>query len=95
MIDKSYCNGFKLEPKDFTTTFQLCDTPIIGEIGLIHPNCVSLQAELYGLNVYAPGGFLKSHVDTPQSGQTFGSLMVCLPTRWRADCVSPKETSKV
>jgi len=76
-------HAFKLEPKDFTTTFQLCDTPILGEIGQINPNCATLQAELYKLNVYAPGGFFRSHVDTPWSGQMFGSLVICLPTQFR------------
>ncbi|XP_065898927.1 uncharacterized protein [Dysidea avara] len=84
VIDKNYRNAFKLDPKDFATTFQLCDTPILGDIGLINPNCaaVSLQAELYKLNIYVPGDFFKSHVDTPRSGQMFGSLVVCLPTQF-------------
>ena len=82
VVDKNYRDAFKLDPKDFMTTFQLCDTPILGEIGLINPNCASLQAELYKLNIYAPGGFFKSHVDTPRSAQMFGSLVVCLPTQF-------------
>ena len=82
VIDKNYRTAFKLEPKDFMTTFQLCDSPILGEIGLINPNFGSLQAELYKLNIYTPGGFFKSHVDTPRSGQMFGSLVVCLPTQF-------------
>jgi len=82
VIDQNYSDAFKLEPKDFTTTFQLCDTAILREIGLIHPNCVSLQAELCKLNVCAPGGCLKSYTDTHWSGQMFGSLIVCLPTQF-------------
>ncbi|XP_065886730.1 uncharacterized protein [Dysidea avara] len=82
VIDRNYRYAFKLDPKDFMTTFQLCDTPILGEIGLINPNFGSLQAELYKLNIYAPGGFFKSHVDTPRSAQMFGSLVVCLPTQF-------------
>ena len=42
VVDKSCRGALKLEPKDFMTTFQLCDTPILGEIGLINPNCASL-----------------------------------------------------
>ncbi|XP_065886728.1 uncharacterized protein [Dysidea avara] len=82
VIDRNYRYTFKLDPKDFMTTFQLCDSPILGEIGLINPNFASLQAELYKLNIYAPGGFFKSHVDTPRSAQMFGSLVVCLPTQF-------------
>ena len=79
VVDKNYRDAFKLDPTDFMTTFQLCDTPILGEIGSINPNYGNLQAELYKLNIYAPGGFFKSHVDTPQM---FGSLVVCLPTQF-------------
>jgi len=79
VVDKNYRDAFKLDPTDFMKTFQLCDTPILGEIGSINPNYGNLQAELYKLNIYAPGGFFKSPVDTPQM---FGSLAVCLPTQF-------------
>jgi len=82
VIDKSYRDALKLDPIDFSTSFQLCNTPIIREIESLIPNCAGLQAELYKLNIYAPGGFFKPHVDTPQSGQMFGSLVVCLPTHF-------------
>jgi len=80
VIDKSYRDALKLDPIDFATTFQLCNTPIIRDIESLIPNCAGLQAELYKLNIYGPGGFFKPHVDTPRSGQMFGSLVVCLPT---------------
>ena len=83
VIDKNLHGAFKLDHnlKDFMTTFQLSDTSILGEIGVIIPNHASLQAELYELTVYAPGGFLKAHVDESQSEYMFGSLVVCLPTQ--------------
>ena len=84
VTDKGYRDALCLEPTGFSTTFQLCATPIIKQIESIVPNCAcgGLQAELYKLNVYPPGGFFKPHVDTPQSGQMFGSLVVCLPTQF-------------
>ncbi|XP_065913973.1 uncharacterized protein [Dysidea avara] len=82
VIDKNYRDALKLDPTDFATTFQLCNTPIIRQIESLIPNCAGLQAELYMLNIYAPGGFFKPHVDTPRSGQMFGSLVVCLPTQF-------------
>ena len=75
-------NYHRLAPKDFMTTFQLCNTSILRKIGLNNPTCVSLQAELYELTIYAPGGFLKYHVNVSQSEHTFGSLVVCLPTQF-------------
>ena len=47
--------------------------------------CYSQQisTELYKLNVYSgPGGHFKAPVDTPRSGDMFGSLVVCLPTQF-------------
>ena len=79
VIDKSYRDALKLDP---TTTLQLCNTPIIREIDSLIPNCSGLQAELCKLNIYGPGGFFKPHVDTPRSGQMFGSLVVSLPTQF-------------
>jgi hypothetical protein len=37
-----------------------------------------VKAELIKLNVYGPGGFFKSHVDSPK-GEAFGSLVIFLP----------------
>ncbi|THH16174.1 hypothetical protein EW146_g4432 [Bondarzewia mesenterica] len=38
-----------------------------------------ISAELYKLNVYGPGSFLKAHKDTARSGNIFGSLVVTFP----------------
>ena len=83
--DGNYHYAFELQPNQFTTSFQLCNTSILSEIRkLMMPDmCGSIQAELYKLNIYSgPGGHFKVHVDTPQSGQMFGSLVVCLPTQF-------------
>lgn len=83
VTDKSYRDAVKLEPDQFATSFQLCDTPILGEIQMLMvPDVRTIQAELYKLNIYAPGGHFKAHVDTPRSEQMFGSLVVCLPTQF-------------
>ena len=83
VVDKSYRNSFKLEPDDFTTSFQICSTPILQEIQTIIPTVGRLKADLYKLNIYASGGFFKAHADTPCSERMFGSLVVCLPTHFR------------
>ena len=44
---------------------------------------LNIQAELYKMNIYtAPNGCFKAHVDTPRSGNMFGSLVVCLPSQF-------------
>ena len=82
MTDRSYRNVYKLDPDQFLTSFELCNTTILDEITtLMVPDIYHLRCELYKLNIYAaPGGHFKAHVDTPRSEQMFGSLVVCLPT---------------
>ena len=82
VVDKKYRDAFKLDPDNFTTSFQLSATPILQGIQSIVPTVVGLKAELYKLNIYARGGFFKVHVDTPRSEKMFGSLVVCLPTQF-------------
>ncbi|XP_065913765.1 uncharacterized protein [Dysidea avara] len=95
VIDKNYRDAFKLDTKDFMTNFQLCGTSILRDIESIMPNCAGLQAELYKLNIYAPGGFFKPHVDTPRSGQMFGSLVVCLPTQFSGGALVVRHKKEV
>ena len=87
VTDKSYRDALKLEPDRFQTSFQLCSTQLLVELlNIMMPDmcpnkCV--RAELYKLNIYSgPGGYFKSHVDTPRSSEMFGSLVVCLPTQF-------------
>ena len=40
------------------------------------------EANVYDKNYRDAGGHFKSHVDTPQSVAMFGSLVVCLPSRF-------------
>ena len=94
LIDENYRNAYKLDSSDFATTFQVCNTPIIREIESLLPNCAGIQAELYKLNIYAAGGFFKPHVDTPRSGQMFGSLVVCLPTQFTGGELAVRHRSK-
>lgn len=46
------------------------------------PNPIS--AELYTVNVYGDGGHFAPHKDTPRGKDMFGTLVVCLPSRFRA-----------
>lgn len=40
-------------------------------------------AELYALNAYGRGGHFVGHKDTPRDPSVFGTLVVCLPVRFR------------
>jgi len=42
-----------------------------------------LTAELYCLNVYSSGGHFEPHKDTPRGDDMLGTLVVCLPARFR------------
>lgn len=81
VTDKSYRDAYALEPEKFLTSFQLCNTSILGEIRqLLVPDVSSIRAELYKMNVYmGPTRHFKSHVDTPRGAGMFGSLVVCMP----------------
>ena len=84
VTDKSYRDAYVLEPHQFLTSFQLCDTNILKEIqSLLVPDVLNVCAELYKINIYtAPSGCFKAHIDTPRGGKMFGSLVVCLPSQF-------------
>ena len=87
VTDKSYRDALELDPKRFLSSFHPWDAQLLGTIqNLMIPDmCYSqhFRAELYKLNIYSgPGGHFKAHVDTPRSGDMFGSLVVCLPTQF-------------
>ena len=83
VVDLSYRDAFKLDPDKLTTSFELSNTSILRDIEtLLVPNrCI--RAEFHKLNIYTgPNGHFKRHLDTPRSAEMFGSLVVCLPTRF-------------
>lgn len=38
-----------------------------------------LEAELYAVNIYRPGGYFATHKDTPRGERMVGTLVVALP----------------
>ncbi|KAJ3052859.1 hypothetical protein HK097_005520 [Rhizophlyctis rosea] len=83
VYDPSYRTALKLEPSQFACTFDLASHGILEEIRTVMmPTQTAIEAQLYKLNVYGPGGLFKSHVDTPRGGAMFGSLVVCLPVQF-------------
>jgi hypothetical protein len=53
---------------------------IQGQLVPHDPNPIS--AELYSVNVYADGGHFAPHKDTPRGDDMFGTLVVCLPSKF-------------
>jgi hypothetical protein len=43
----------------------------------------SVKAKLHKLNVYSAGGFFAPHKDTPYQEDVFGTVVVCLPSRFK------------
>ena len=83
VTDLSYRDAYKIDPDKLMTSFYLCNTSIISEIETLMVPNRSIRAELHKLNLYTgPGGHFKSHIDTPRSGDMFGSLVICLPTQF-------------
>ncbi|KAF4618646.1 hypothetical protein D9613_009835 [Agrocybe pediades] len=88
VYDDSYRKAGKMDVTDFSILFNpwasgMLDT--INQMLLRKRNAgnsnVSIKAQLYKLNVYGPGSFFKSHVDTPRGDYMFGSLVIVLPTK--------------
>ena len=51
VMDKSYQNALKLEPDDFTTSFQIRSTPILQDIQTIAPTMVGLKTDTKHLDL--------------------------------------------
>ncbi|KAI0738857.1 hypothetical protein C8Q80DRAFT_1112318 [Daedaleopsis nitida] len=85
VYDETYRKVGKLDVEDFALHFN---AQCAGLLDVVHAelanDCLvkneAIRAELYKLNVYGPGSFFKSHVDTPRSELQFGSLVVVFPT---------------
>ncbi|KAE8314353.1 hypothetical protein BDV41DRAFT_534150 [Aspergillus transmontanensis] len=95
VMDLSYRRAGKLDPENFATSFHPATFGIIETIekvllpGIVGETANKLRsrkiyAELYKMNIYSgPSGLFRSHVDTPRSQSQIGSLVVCLPARFK------------
>ncbi|KAF8495794.1 hypothetical protein F5888DRAFT_1615451, partial [Russula emetica] len=84
VLDESYRKARKMDSEYFTSTLDPVHTDLMNIIRdyLLEgtQSTKNIKAELYKLNVYGQGSFLKPHVDTPRSEKMFGSLVVVFPT---------------
>lgn len=83
-LDESYRKALKVDGDQFSLGIDIFQTGLLQEIGnALCPDQNSiLVAEKDKINVYAKGGFFKSHKDTPKGQNTIGSLVVVLPSQF-------------
>ncbi|PYH69790.1 oxidoreductase [Aspergillus vadensis CBS 113365] len=89
ILDPTFGKAGTLNPAHFATTFHPVDLGILDEIEkqLLPSFNVDasrkLIADLWKLEVFSsPDGFFKNHTNIPYSENQFGSLVVCLPSRF-------------
>lgn len=81
VLDTDYRSAFMMAADRWVTNFELSEYPILDEIrSMLAPDAAAVLAHPYKLDVYEKGGFFKSHMDTPRTGNVFGILVVCLPS---------------
>ncbi|KAF4618921.1 hypothetical protein D9613_009829 [Agrocybe pediades] len=85
VYDETYRKAGKLDATHFVTALNPWASGIVDTVNQVllgnRDAGKSIKAELYNLNVYGPGSFFKSHVDTPHGDNMFGSLVIVLPTK--------------
>ncbi|KAH6915406.1 hypothetical protein BKA70DRAFT_1181228 [Coprinopsis sp. MPI-PUGE-AT-0042] len=84
VLDPSYRKAWKLDASKFALQFDLVNSGILETVhdALLHyeASSLALEAHLDKMNVYGPGSFFKSHVDTPRNKNMIATLVIVLPT---------------
>ena len=76
MADQGRCSIENFDPESAGILKQ-----IQRDLLPLDPNPIS--AEFYSVNVYADGGHFAPHKDTPRGEGMFGTLVVCLPSKFQ------------
>ncbi|KAH6915431.1 hypothetical protein BKA70DRAFT_1093846 [Coprinopsis sp. MPI-PUGE-AT-0042] len=84
VLDPTYRKAWKLDASKFALQFDLANSGVLQTVrdALLHyeDSSLVLEAHLDKLNVYGPGSFFKSHVDTPRDKNMLATLVIVLPT---------------
>ncbi|KDQ14659.1 hypothetical protein BOTBODRAFT_32412 [Botryobasidium botryosum FD-172 SS1] len=98
ILDETYRKAGKIDNNHFALNFNPVATGLLervrGELLGLQFEVPNIRAELYKLNVYGPGSFFKSHVDTPRGKEMFGSLVVVLPTSHEGGALHLRHSGK-
>ncbi len=86
--DRNVRNALQLKAEDGGFSIEGFDPEsagILKEIqrGLVPHDPNPISANLYAVNIYTDGGHFAPHKDTPRGNDMFGSLVICLPSRFR------------
>jgi hypothetical protein len=85
--DRSVRDAMQLNAEDGGFTVENFDPESAGILkavqrGLVGHDADPISAELHAVNVYTEGGHFAPHKDTPRGNDTFGTLVVCLPSQF-------------
>ena len=83
-LDPQYRQALKLASDSAAFNFDLSNWPIIPQVKKVLMPFADKEilARVDKVNLYTAGGFFKVHKDTPRSNTMFGSLVLCLPSRF-------------
>ncbi|MCO6457152.1 MAG: hypothetical protein J5I93_17795 [Pirellulaceae bacterium] len=90
-FDRRVRDALQLKAGDGSVSVEHFDPETAGILDTIRRRLLPadsppIKAELYALNVYMSGGHFSPHKDTPRGRDMFGTLVVCLPSRfWRGE----------
>ncbi len=84
VLDDDYRKAFSMDKSDFALSIDNITDFVINNIQLqlVPSSKQNVDIEKYKLNIYTTGGFFKEHRDTPSCSSMFGSLVICLPTKF-------------
>ncbi|KAH6915407.1 hypothetical protein BKA70DRAFT_1258866 [Coprinopsis sp. MPI-PUGE-AT-0042] len=84
VLDEQYRKAWKLDASKFATQLDVVRSGVVSVVTdallTYKAKATDLEAHLDKMNVYGPGSFFKSHVDTPRDGSMVATLVIVLPT---------------
>ena len=81
VVSQQHRRALKLDAANFSTTLKLEETTILAEVQQwAQPQPGNVTAQLQAANVYGPGDFFKEHKDSAAANDSFGTLIVVLPS---------------
>ena len=83
LVSKTHRQALKLDAVHFSTSFRLEETTILAEVQQsAQPQPGHVTARLQAVNVYGLGDFFKEHKDCAIADDSFGTLVVGLPSSY-------------
>ena len=81
LVSQTHRQALKLDAVRFSTSFRLEETTILAEVQQwAQPQPGHVTAQVQAVNVYGPGDFFREHQDCAIADDSFGTLVVGLPS---------------